>query len=73
MARKSPALAPYRAVSTNLNQIVMLFGVTYMLGHSVANRNALGTSSYWVGCIFDIGARDDSTASQKQSATNVEV
>ena len=47
--------------------------VTYMLGHSVANRNALGTCSYWVGCIFDVGARDDCTASEKKGATNVEV
>jgi hypothetical protein len=44
-----------------------------MLSHSIANRYTLSACSDRVCCVLDIGACDDSTARQKQSATNAEV
>lgn len=47
--------------------------MTYMLRHSISNRNSLRASSNRIRSVLDIGACDDSTARQKQCAADVEV
>ena len=46
---------------------------TYVLGHSIANRDSLGACSNGIRGIFDVGAGDDGAAGQEQSAADVEV
>lgn len=46
---------------------------TYVLRHSIANRDSLGAGSNRIRGILDVGAGDDGAAGQEQSAADVEV
>ncbi len=51
---------------------MQLYVTTYVLRHSIANRDSLGAGSNRIRGILDVGAGDDGAAGQKQSAADVE-
>jgi hypothetical protein len=74
MARKSPALAPWW-LRCLVHRLVcrQLYVTTYMLRHSIANRDSLRACSNRIRGIFDVGTGDDGAAGQEQGAADVEV
>jgi hypothetical protein len=46
---------------------------TYVLRHSIADRDSLRAGSYGIRGILDVGASDDGATGQEQSAADVEV
>jgi len=75
MARKSPALAPWTTTLVSIYHLVCrhIYLQTYMLRHSIANRDSLRACSNRIRGILNVGAGDDGAAGQEQSAADMEV
>ena len=50
-----------------------MYVTTYVLRHSIANRDSLSAGSNGIRGILDVGAGDDGAAGQEQGAADVEV